>query len=73
MAAIKAIADWADSDDIPFYNSIILAVGGLGSLMVTMPSKLFELEFGWRALCFLMGALTLAAAALILVVVRDKP
>lgn len=73
MASIKAIADWAESDDIPFYNSIILAAGGLGSLMVTMPSKLFELEFGWRALCFLMGALTLAVAALILVVVRDKP
>ena len=73
MAAIKAIADWVEPDEIAFFNSIILVAGGIGSLMVTMPSKLFELEFGWRALCFLMGALTLAVAALILFAVRDSP
>ncbi len=73
MAAIKAIADWVEPGEIPFFNSIILVAGGVGSLMVTMPSKLFELEFGWRNLCFLMGGLTLAVAVLILFAVRDKP
>jgi MFS family permease len=73
IASIKAIADWVNSEEIPFYNSVILAAGGLGSLMVTMPSKLFEIEFGWRALCFLMSGLTLAVAILIFLVFRDKP
>ncbi|MDA7949468.1 MAG: MFS transporter [Hyphomicrobiaceae bacterium] len=73
MAAFKATADWCKTEEIPFYNGIILGVGGLGALMVTSPAKFFELEFGWRALCFAMAGLTLAVAALVFFAGRDKP
>ena len=72
MAAFKATADWCEADDVPFFNSIILGVGGLGALMVTSPAKFFELEFGWRALCFTLAALTLLAAAVTFFAGRGK-
>ncbi len=73
MAAFKATADWCETEEIPFYNSIILGVGGLGTLMVTSPAKLFELEFGWRNLCFVIAALTLVVAVMVFFAGRDKP
>lgn len=73
MAAVKAVADWCHEQEIPFYNGIILGAGGLGALMVTTPAKLFELEFGWRGLCFAMAALTLVIAALVFFGGRDEP
>ncbi len=72
MAAFKATADSCKADEVPFYNSIILGVGGLGALMVTSPAKFFELEFGWRTLCFSMAALTLAAAVVAFLAGRNK-
>lgn len=73
VAAFKATADWCTAEEVPFYNSIILGVGGLGALMVTSPAKFFELEFGWRTLCLSMAALTLVVAVVMFFAGRDKP
>ena len=72
MAAIKAISDWVERDEIPVYNSVILVAGGIGALAATTPGKLFELAYGWRTLCLTMGGLTLLAALLIFLLYRDK-
>ena len=72
MAAFKATADGCKADEVPFYNSIILGIGGLGALMVTSPAKFFEVEFGWRALCFTLAALTLVAAVVTFIAGRGK-
>ncbi len=72
MAAFKAIADRVDPDDIPFYNGIIMACGGLGVLAASVPAKLFEVEFGWRALCITLAVLTLLTALLIVISGRDE-
>ncbi len=66
MAAFKAITSSVAKQHIPFYNGVILAVGGLGALFATMPSKLIELHFGWRNLCFALGIATFIIAIIIL-------
>ena len=71
ICAVKAITDRVESDKIPYYTGIILAFGGVGALLATTPAKLFQLEFGWRNLCFVLGALTLLITILIFVVNKD--
>lgn len=73
MAALKAVSQWVEREDIPFYNGIILAAGGLGALAATTPAKLFELAYGWRALSFILAAISFCIALLIFFVSRDKP
>ena len=71
ICAVKAIADRVPKEEIPYYTGIILAFGGVGALLATTPAKLFQLEFGWRSLCFVLGAVTFLIAALIFFVNRD--
>ena len=71
MAAFKAVADRVHKDKIPYYNGIILAIGGVGALVVTTPAKLFQLEFGWRSLCITLGIITFIIALLIYFLNRD--
>ncbi len=73
MAAFKSISEWVEKEEIPYFNGIILATGGIGALVATTPSKLFEMEFGWRTLCIAMGIMTFLIALLIFLVSRDKP
>jgi MFS family permease len=72
MAAFKAITDWVENDEVPFYNGIILASGGIGALVATSPSKLFEMAYGWRTLCFVLGFITFIIALIIFWFCPDK-
>lgn len=72
MGAFKAISEWVEQDRIPFFNGVMLGAGGVGALLATSPAKLFEVEFGWRALCYVIGAAMIGAAVLIFVVNRDR-
>lgn len=72
MAAFKAISEWVEQERIPFFNGIILGAGGLGALLATSPAKLFEVDFGWRAVCFVLGAALIGAGLLIFIVNRDR-
>ncbi len=46
---------------------MILAAGGVGGLIATSPAKAFEVHFGWRPLCFGLGAITVFAAVLVFI------
>lgn len=71
ICAVKAITDRVPKEQIPYYTGIILAFGGVGALLATTPAKLFQIDFGWRNLCYLLGLITLLIAVLILVINRD--
>lgn len=71
ICAVKAITDRVESDKIPYYTGIILAFGGVGALLATTPAKLFQLDFGWRNLCYLLGLMTFLIAVLIFVINKD--
>ncbi len=71
ICAVKAITDRVESEKIPYYTGIILAFGGVGALLATTPAKLFQLDFGWRNLCYLLGLMTFLIAVLIFVINKD--
>jgi predicted MFS family arabinose efflux permease len=71
ICAVKAIADRVPKEQIPYYTGIILAFGGVGALLATTPAKLFQLDYGWRMLCYVLGILTFLIALLILFVNKD--
>lgn len=72
VGAFKAISEWFERDRIPFYNGIILAAGGLGAVLSTSPAKFLEAEYGWRVVCFVLGAAAIAVAIVVFVLYRDR-
>jgi MFS family permease len=73
MGAIKAFSLWFPLERLATMNGLYLAVGGLGSLCATAPAELIVATFGWRAMFFILGALSLVAALLVFFVVPEKP
>src|SRR3954470_8944773 len=71
MGAIKAFSLWFPAR-LATVNGLYLAVGGLGSLGATAPAEWLADAFGWRAMFFLLGALSLAAGALVYWVVPER-
>ncbi|MCP4381905.1 MAG: MFS transporter [Hyphomicrobiales bacterium] len=71
MAAFKAVADRVETERLPFYNGVILACGGLGAIAATSPAKWFEIAYGWRALCIVVGVVIILTGIFIYVVNRD--
>ena len=72
MGAIKAFTLWFPLSRLATINGLYLAAGGLGGLSATAPAEALIRPFGWRALFVGLGALALAAAALVFFVVPEK-
>lgn len=73
MGAIKAFTLWFPMSRIASLNGLYLAVGGLGGLSATAPAEALVGPFGWRALFFVLAALSLIVASLVFFVVPEKP
>ncbi len=72
MAAFKAFVMWFPGPRIPLVNGCQMAVGGLGALTGTVPVEAALQVTDWRGVFVFLGALTLAAAAAIFVVVPER-
>jgi predicted MFS family arabinose efflux permease len=72
MGAIKAFTLWFPLSRLATLNGFYLAAGGIGALSATAPAEALIGPFGWRALFFLLTSLSLAAAALVFLVVPEK-
>ncbi len=73
MGAIKAFSLWFPLSRLATLNGLYLAIGGLGGLSATAPVEALLGPWGWRLLFYGLAALSLAAAAMILFVVPEKP
>jgi len=73
MGAIKAFTLWFPLSRLATLNGLYLAVGGLGGLSATAPVEAFVGPFGWRALFHLLAAASVGVAALIFLLVPEKP
>jgi MFS family permease len=73
MGAIKAFSLWFPLSRLATLNGFYLAVGGLGSLSATAPAEAVVEGLGWRGMFFILSALSLAVAVLVLFVVPEKP
>ena len=68
MASFKAVATFAPAGRIPLLNSWVMAFGGVGVLVASYPAHATAEFLGWRGLFFLLAAVTVAVAILILLV-----
>src|SRR5689334_9793308 len=73
MGALKAFTLWFPLPRLALLNGLYLAAGGIGSLSATAPAEAFIEPFGWRALFYLMAALSVVAASLVFFLVPEKP
>jgi len=64
-AAFKALAQILPVAQLPMVNGLVMAVGGLGGVVVGSPLALLLGVTDWRNICFGLVAMTLAVAAAI--------
>jgi MFS family permease len=72
MGAIKAFTLWFPLSRLATLNGLYLAAGGIGAVSATAPAEAILGAFGWRALFGLTCAMSVAAAALVFLVVPEK-
>ena len=72
MSGFKAIVLWLPEPRRALANACVMSFGALGVLVATVPAELAVEAVGWRAVFVLLGAITLAVAALILAVVPER-
>lgn len=73
MGAFKNAILWWPARRLPLVNGLILASGGLGALAATTPIAALVAATDWRFAIDLLGGLTLAGAAYILLAVPEAP
>jgi predicted MFS family arabinose efflux permease len=72
MTGFKTVALWLPREKVAMGNGCYMAVGGLGAVLAATPSSLLVQAIGWRPSFVLFGAATLAAAAVIYLVVPER-
>jgi sugar phosphate permease len=73
VPAMKILAEWFRAAEYARMTGILMAMGGVGSLSAATPLAGLSAAIGWRFSFVVVGVLTLALAAAIWTVVRDKP
>ena len=64
-AAIQALSMWFPLSRMPLLNGVVMAIGGLGAVVVGAPLAWLLSLAGWRTLSLAMGGITLAMAVLL--------
>jgi sugar phosphate permease len=73
VGAVKALSLWFPLEKLTFLNGALFALGGLGGAATGTPVELLMHVLGWRALFLCLAGLTLAVAALMLLVAPEHP
>ncbi len=73
VPTMKILTEWFRPREFAGMTGILLAIGGLGSLIATSPLALLSAAFGWRFAFLIVAALTLVLAGLVWSLVRDRP
>ncbi len=72
MAGFKAVAQWVPVARRALANAVIMAAGGLGMLVATVPAEAASQAFGWRGMFFGLAGVTVLVAGLILALVPQQ-
>ena len=71
---MKIISVWFRKSDFPQLNGIVIAVGNVGAIAASAPLEMLsDCVGGWRNVFLILGAVTLALAALCCIIIRDHP
>ncbi len=73
VSSLKVLTVWYSPREFATMTGILFAIGGIGSLTSAGPLALASDRFGWRLVFVAIAVATLALAALVWFVVRDRP
>ena len=73
IPTMKILSQWFKAHEFASMAGLLNAVGGAGVLAATWALALMTARFGWRLSFILIGLGTLVLAALIWLIVRDRP
>jgi predicted MFS family arabinose efflux permease len=73
MSAFKAYSALLPAAKLPLVNGLHMAAGSLGVLAGGLPVELAMQALGWRGLFLVLAGLSLVAAAVLILTVRDGP
>ncbi len=73
VPTMKILAEWFHAREFAVMTGILMAVGGLGSLVAATPLVWLSSWIGWRMSFIAVGVFTLVIALLVWFIVRDKP
>jgi MFS family permease len=72
MSSLQAFVQWFPRERWPLVNGVFMTFGGLGALAATEPLEWAVQAANWRFVFVAMGALTIAAALCIYLVVPER-
>ena len=73
VPTMKILTEWFRPHEFARMTGLLLAMGGLGSLVSATPLALVTGWFGWRMAFVAVAGLTLLLALFVWMVVRDRP
>lgn len=73
VPTMKILTEWFRPREFAGMTGILLAMGGVGSLIATSPLALLSDRLGWRFAFLIVAGLTLVLAGLVWSMVRDRP
>lgn len=73
VCALKILSQWYKGEEFATMTGFLIAIGGVGLLVSTIPLALLSNAIGWRMPFILTGAITLMLALLVWFFVRNSP
>lgn len=73
VPTLKVLAEWFNAKEFGHMTGILMAMGGVGSLIATAPLAFLSNRIGWRLSFVFVGIFTLILALLVWFIVRDRP
>ncbi len=73
VPTMKVLTEWFSPQEFASMTGLLLAMGGVGSLISATPLALLTDWLGWRSAFVVVGVLTLVLAGLVWTIVRDRP
>lgn len=70
VPALKAIAQWFDQKQFTGLLGLLMSIGNLGGVIATTPLAWAAGRWGWRSTFFLISAVTLGLAVVVLIGIR---
>lgn len=73
VPTMKVLAEWFKPNEFAMMTGILMAMGGLGSLISSSPLAFLSNLVGWRYSFIIVGIFTLVLAISVWLIVKDKP
>jgi sugar phosphate permease len=73
VPTLKILSQWFRGREFATMTGLLMAMGGLGSMISTAPLAFMSNLIGWRNVFYTVGGCTLLLAAAVWLIVRDQP